>query len=448
MCNAHPRAEKCPLNSCHPNRYPCALRMLGKRFLLAASFPVLVGVGMASPLRAVTEGVRLEPHYYAGPRGFEPLFQSNFSVWKSWKTDRTLVSAHAEFETQGRLDRSIDLDRAWVVTEGRALQIFWGRMHPWEVIEKSGGKFTGFGNESGRPWSLLGSAQAQNRGVLLGAPGSVFPSPVLLGWIGPHAWVSSSESWGAGFSITPFFVPSLGSEVTLGDETSAGRFGRRPPGYIDVNGTTIPIRYRIDRSRIWEDVLFRPQAMAQARWRYHESMVAWAFVSYAPRPDPSPETSGYVQVTDATVHAVAEVKPSFPYQWLAGLSHEYSLDQDWQLFLTVSYQQTPRWGYEAGVKHLYGALSYLNETPSGDDRYTDELVQFELQYPLSVCTPYAGIKRHLGLEGTWLRAGLRASLGSAWSFDLGSDIFAGGEESYFGEWRTNDRVYGVLRWAF
>ncbi|MCM2324031.1 MAG: hypothetical protein NDJ90_12295 [Oligoflexia bacterium] len=381
-------------------------------------------------------GVTLAPHVYSGKRGSEPSFQSVVSSQVKWEEEKTWqLSAHFQGETLGRRDASVDLDRAWL----RTGQVTWGRAHPWEVSENP---------NATRPWHLLAQSQPQNRGILLGeglAPTPIsptsFPAPILLGWIGAHYWsgpITDSEfQWG--LSASPFFVPSLGSEVLLSGPTGAStaRFGRRPPELLDADGVRLPIRYELDRSNLLEDVLLQPQLMAQARWKE-----TWLTLSRAPAPGPTPDTSGFLRVSDSGVQAVAVVKPRFPQLWTS------TLTQRWNPSLLTSLLASSD-GVSAAELRLEKpawALSYSSKLSGPDALFLEHLVQGEIRASFRAFSGSLGAMSHLGQGDLWLRAGVTHPVSDRGNVRLGFDIFSGPDGSYFGEWRTNDRLFLNLEW--
>lgn len=61
---------------------------------------------------------------------------------------------------------------------------------------------------------------------------------------------------------------------------------------------------------------------------------------------------------------------------------------------------------------------------------------------------FAGYKVHIVNGGNWTRGGLRFSFSDRAHLDVGADMFVGGAETYFGEWRSNDRLFAALNWWF
>lgn len=410
---------------------------------------------IAAPLR---EGhLRLDPHAYAGPRGGEPRQQlvaqtvqrfSSPDPRRPWE-----VSVHLEGETMGRRDLSLDVDRAWIFLpvseEGAGVAL--GRVHPWDLSRDPNAR---------RPWGLLAGQSPQNYGVLLGYGfdhESPEPSPILLGWVGAHFWSDvenrSPVAWGV--SATPFFVPSLGSEVALSptESAAAGRFGRRPPGTVEVNGEILPLRYEIDKSRVFQDVIFNPQVMAQGRLK-SDLGETWGFLSRAPSPEATFDTTEYLRVTNESLNAVAIVRPKFVPRWTSGITHVVPLGT--QKVLGSLYAASDHWwGAEAGLANDFFSASLAHELAWGpierrdgesDGRYLDWLLRTTAQLPAGDFLFYGGAATHLSQGDVWLRLGNRYTLSPSAHLDLGADLFSGPDRSYFGEWRTNDRFSLVFAW--
>lgn len=424
------------------------------------------GLGIAAESKTT---LLFEPHSYQGTRGDEVstqaigLIKQNLSQHDSstpWKVD-----FHFEGETLGRRDVSLDLDRAWIdlplAQNPTASKLTLGRIHPWDLSHHPDGE---------NPWGLTANGFAQNRGILLGygyGADTHLPSPLLLGWLGTHYWSDRSNQervqWGASF--TPFFIPSMGSDVTLTpkDPARVGRFGRRPPGTVEVDGKVYPIRFEVDKSRVWEDVLFHPQAMAQLQFNsseIHPTSQTWLSLFLAPNPEPTFGSKDHLNITNDSVEAYAKISPKYEERLGASLTQKWNftlLPFRLAFLATLAFYDDRHWGYEVGAESDYLRLSLLDERTYGNiekkfetnsSHYADLLAQADLKIPIYSVTLYGGVKRHLHQEDLWLRSGVRLYLLKKLSLDMGMDLFGGGDLSYFGEWRTNDRIYSMLAWEF
>jgi hypothetical protein len=419
------------------------------RLPLLLSFLCAIPLSNAVSASETDSLTRFQPHEYLGDRGTEPRFQAVVTTNQKWSGTDWLLQSHFEAETLGRHDLSLDLDRAWFRTGDWTL----GRIHPWELLGDP---------EAQRPWGYAAQSQPQNKGILLGPSPerAVFPDPVLLGWVGAHWTLNERAASGLAFSAsaTPIFVPSLGSEVKLTDDAdaSATRFGRRPPGSVRVGSADLPLRYRIDTSRILQDVLFQPQLMIQARLSAPaHGYRAWLSLQRAPRPDAEPDASGYVNVATDPVTAVAEVRPRFPELWSLTTTHVWSgLGPDF--FASAQASGGGAFGYEVGARLSALSVSFLDELRTGasstgsagfsDARYSDRLAQAELTLSAGQWQWYGGAKVHLTQDGAWLRSGIGWLATRELRLDLGGDVFGGGDSAWFGEWRTNDRIFLNLTW--
>jgi hypothetical protein len=112
-------------------------------------------------------------------------------------------------------------------------------------------------------------------------------------------------------------------------------------------------------------------------------------------------------------------------------------------------------GSEWGVDSKLFAISYLHQyTPAKPvgkasyhtEAYTDHLIQFEGRIPTSFCTIYGGTKHHIFSNGSWIRGGVRTEVSDSLNIDFGADVFTGDSNTYFGEWRSNDRVFLGINW--
>lgn len=423
---------------------------------------VVIGlvVGAFARGAARESSLRVDPHAYGGPRGNEPRTQLVAGTVQSWRETKTRspweISLHLEGETAGRRDISFDLDRAWIFTplaHDADWGVAWGRVHPWDIARHP---------EAQRPWGLLGRQSPQNQGVLLGyglSPHSLEPSPILLGWLGAHFWsdIDNDDTFAWGVSVTPFFLPTMGPELTLSatDPATTGRFGRRPPGFVEVNGQTLPLRYELDRARIFEDIVLQPQLAAQARIRETKDLETWLWISRAPSPEPTFDTQEFLRVREDSVQAFAMVKPRFEQRWTSAVTQRWTF-LDTQALVATAHVGTDKYGGgELGWQTPYTYFALAHELPLGtiearagekEGRYLDWLAQADALAPLGNFTLHTGAKRHLKQTDLWWRSGVRYALSREADLDLATDLFAGPDRSYFGEWRTNDRVSLVLRW--
>jgi hypothetical protein len=400
--------------------------------------------------------LRVDPHSYIGARGAEPQTQV-VGLWvQRWGTGvygvpQWGIALHLQSEAVGRRDLSVDLDRFWLrtslVSSKSGPAFFWGRLHPWDLSENPNGR---------EPWGYLAQGEAQNRGILLGYgfdPEQNAPVPILSGWFGAHYWsdISHREAFQWGASASPLFVPSMGSAVdfSVGGNPNVGRFGRRPPGTLEFEKSSFPIRYEIDRPRILEDVLLKPQLMGQILFRLSEepwSNRDWATLSRAPAPDPAFEAAGFLRIGQEGVEAVAKVRPLFPQRTRLALTHRTEPPNSpfhSALLISLGVGDDRRWGYEAGVDSDFFSVSLANEQPFAEakepfsideGKYLQGLVQVDGKLPLKWGTIYFGGKAHWQGQDFWLRGSFRLPVGKKASFDLGADLFNGGAGSYFGEW--------------
>jgi len=394
----------------------------------------------------------LDSHFYSGPREAEPTSQLIPQAVLDVSEPGREVRLHFEMETRGQRDLSLDLDRAWIefpVFGSDALAL--GRQHPWDHSEFS---------EKDRPWGILGHTQPQNLGINLGYglnSDSREAQPILLGWLGANYWSDRADkSWFAfGASFTPLFVPTLGSSVSLGfDRTTTTRFGRRPPGYVAIDDTVVPLRFEVDRSRVWEDVLLHPQILLQARLRPTPELSTWIGYLRAPDPDPKIDSTEYLNVAGDTIVAQAAIRPRFPQRQLVFVAQEWQLSAV-KVFGTAFATDDSKAGGELGLKFPFLSLSLGHEVTWKDldpdfayrpPLYGAWLAQTELRVPFGDFWTYFGWKHHLHLGDRWLQAGIGWGVTSHLTLDLRGDIFAGSDQSYFGEWRTNDRVGLLMRW--
>lgn len=407
--------------------------------------------------------IRVDPHQYLGGRGSEPMSQlaiqgkldwSNLSSPYPWK-----IQLHGDFESMGRKDNSIDIDRAWVeipLEKESGPLVVLGRIHPLDISRNF---------EAKRPWGYLAQSQPQNRGILLGSPftNGVFPDPTIQGWLGGHFWSDSryQKAFQWGVSASPVFVPSMGASVDYSGPVAsrAGRFGRQAPGYVEIKGQRYSIDYEIDTSEISNEVL-QPQLMAHTYGRLGGPSLqweSWLVIRRAPSVEPTLTAVGKLDLRENTPQARATVRPTFPERFSTSLSQRItsdSLPKNSALFTSLEWEETGRFGGEIGFEIWNISLAYANEyRPARDTAYSLEdapysqhLLQVDAKLPASFATFYGGAKWHFTTGGAWIRAGVRSDITKTLGVDLGTDLFVGGRDSFFGEWRTNDRVYLGLTW--
>jgi hypothetical protein len=437
--------------------------------LLAAGLVPSLLVAGAPPL---LEG-RLEPVQYLGPRNDEPLFQTlalaRFRSGDFANDDGWFLDGQVQAELLGTRQWLPDLNRAGY-RNGRMIL---GRVHPWEVL-------TGH-PEADRPWGLAAQTQALNLGVELGyeRTGEAFREPILGGWLGIHLASSTDAEapLAVSLSATPFFLPTLGGQVRFSETepAQATRFGRTPPTRVELGGLSYPLFYRIDTSDLVEEVLLQPQLLIQGRYRTEPvspdriaRLTAWVWLLRAPSPDPVPDANGVLLVDETGVSAMAEVKPTFPQRWQLGFSQVLEMGtSDVRSLLTVLTDLDAQdLGIEAGVEFHRTRASILHRfaNPSvaeGAGFAAGNAARFD-QAMLQIETAVAGedeswiwsggVKAQLGSSGSetqsvWLATALDWRLAPTWTLRLAADLFGGADGTFFGDWRTNDRISATASWA-
>ncbi len=391
--------------------------------------------------------LRVEPHSYPSAVSYNPAFQMVTNGRLRWfEPKKWEVELHVEAETQGRRDVLFDVDRAWyAINLDDDFTALLGRVHPYDVSHH---------HSRYRAWGLLASRQSQDRGLLLGSgmrATSLSPDPTLMGWLGFHTRWGKLDNWGLSFSATPFFIPSLGPEIVFSDNAPAywGRFARRVPERVRIEGQEYPVTLRVDRSQIWSDVILQPQAMGQAWWRYTKKFKGWFTASRAPSPDASFPTDSYLKINENGVTAYALVHPKFFPRWEGTLTHEFDITDRFTLWTSLLAASDQSHGGEAGVRLGPATFSLLHEwrPDAASDDYRDLLGQLDVRQELFTDFElYAGLKRHFRQNDLWARFALRLALAKETKLDIGTDIFHGSDRSYFGEWRANDRLFAALQW--
>jgi hypothetical protein len=399
-----------------------------------------------------TTQVRLEPHGYLGPRGDEPNQQVVYQLVQDWERKKWKISLGLSGEFYGRRDTSIDIPEAWYSVSVKSFDVKLGRIHPWHFSKKS---------IYSKIWNFEAQyTQSFNRGVLLGNNGTqaLFPMSQMSGWLGMHVWSDKSRKkniqWG--LSVTPYFLPSLGPEVILSEDKplSTSRFGRRTPESVLIENQYVPLRYKIDQSRVYEDVINNPQMDFTIHFKNwpEKNLKTWLSVRRQPQPNPESEVNGFVQVTNNGVFAMAEVQPKFPSYWQTSMTQVVGFPHA-DFYFTIFDRQT-LFGYDMGIQSKFFYLNYsdlndyLKTDPLKQDQYGEHLVQLELRLPIKNIEFATGLKSHAERYDMWVRNRVRLNLGKKknTSLEVGNDLFAGANNTYFGEWRSNDRIYFAINW--
>jgi hypothetical protein len=395
-------------------------------------------------------------------------------------------AAHLQAEALGSQNINVDLNRIGYHSKEAWGEVTLGRIHPWETraqaVNPSGLPQE---NKSYRPWSLHGQTQAQNLGLELGfphlnaLPESPFRSPILAGWLGAHVWIPDGPSVPIEFSASasPFFIPTLGSQVRFSESraTQTGRFGRTPPSSVQMGDTLLPLYYRINTENLINEVVLQPQLMIQARvesqnsaqdgWLQKAKLESHFWISRAPQPDPTADTEGTIRVSDEEIAAVAEVTPAFPQRWTFGLSERVRIPRlkielhfDMNAALSANGKglppgaqlgiQTQALGLQWYVSYLYRANSDSTQSTSDVSTASEmilekSLLQAEVSKSFSERW-HASLGTQVQLRensSLWIASAITyRPLASPFRLQLTGDVFAGSTGTYFGEWRTNDRI--------
>ena len=464
--------------ACHaPRSHSClAATLLGLTPLLAQT--AQAGWGMK---------LTLEPTLYAGSRSEEPMGQAMtlLQITRDRRETGFFLSTHLQFEAIGKNGINFDLDRLGYLSRESWGTVTVGRVHPWE-LEELPVQENGLPNPSQKlgPWSLHGQTQSQNLGLELGFPMQTneigaFRSPFLAGWVGVHIHVPESATIPISFSASasPLFIPTIGGQVRFSEDesTQTGRFGRTPPEKIEVSGTDLPLYYRLNTDHIWDDILLQPQFMIQASHHSTSSAIEGAFrsarwsshfwISRAPQPDPAAKASGTIRVSGDEITALAEITPSFPQRWTFGFTESLVLPEsalsfhfDMNAAIGTENNSLPL-GAEVGANgQTFGiqwAASLLHRLPkssqpsssgvtSNPDASLDRtLAQVEVRsHPSEPWVAAIGAKTQLSHPySTWISSTVTyLPLASHWKWQLCAELFGGSSGTYFGEWRTNDRL--------
>lgn len=391
--------------------------------------------------------LQIDPHIYSGIRGNEPQQQLVGSVHQNWLGAKWQIYAHAEFESLERRDLSLDLDRFWYQfsLDGKkdTQRLYIGRIHPYNISQNPAAE---------NPFGLLAKNQARTMGLLLGYGYdglSLEPKPLLMGWLGLHYW-GESDNFGWGFSASPFFLPDSGPEIFLSPNSpvSVGRFARRPSETVVINGQTLPIRYELDRSKLFSEVIFQPQWMGTAKIKWNSKNTLWLNVSRSPTPETSFNANSIIRVDANRADVLAIVRPQYLEKWEASLTNAYQFAEIFHLITNVYANSFQNWGWELGIHSKIFNIGLMNEYSPQKvvGAYGEWLLSAGLHFKLGVFELYSGLMTHLTQSDLWARAAIQYPIEKNMTLNFGTDIFTGNEQSYFGEWRTNDRLFMLFQW--
>lgn len=355
------------------------------------------------------------------------------------------VGGRAELESFGRKQLFVDVDRTFVSFEQTETfpRIVVGRVHPFLVSKLA---------ERLSPWGLVYHRQTLTRGLQLGYgwnSDAGTPGAALSGWLGVQTW-RTSGNWGYGFAVAPVYIPSLGATASIDDPKQASRFARRVPSRVVVNGQNLALEPEIVSTNLFEDVVLRPQFLAHARHEFSVDQTTWAWAGYYPRPEPVLYSEGFLQATDTSVTAIARVSPKFEQRLHAGLTHDWRLAKSFgepRLQASLHWED-PYWGGEVGVSSDFGGIRYSHQFSDDKATYLWSLVELRARVPFGKWALQVAHRVHTHRKDAWSLASVQGMLTESCDLAIGVDVFTGAGGTFFGEWRNNDRVFGVLRWNF
>ena len=418
--------------------------------------------------------IALEPTAYFGPRSEEPLQQGIALVQlrHGRAEEGFFLNARAQLELLGDRNLNADLNRVGYHSRENWGRVTLGRIHPWET-QALPQKEDGMGRLSAvyGPWSLNGQTQAQNLGLELGFPDadSAIRQPVLAGWLGIHIEIPETATLPVSFSASasPFFLPTIGSQVRFSprEATRIGRFGRSPPATVLVNDVELPLYYQVNTDRMLDDIILQPQFMVQAvyqsRLEDRGRFSSHFWLQRAPQPDPTASASGTLQVSEDSVNALAEITPAFPQRWTLGFTELYSnpahsIEAHFSANAAIGARAGSlpfgaelgvRWGgLSASLQHRFAeenTTSSQGISANPKSAYDRMLLQLQGVNPISESLKFAaGTQWHLNSPDS-VRIATQLTyqpLSSPWLLQLSGEVFGGSTGTWFGEWRTNDRI--------
>jgi len=422
-------------------------------FLLSV---ILIGsLFISSQLFALESVTGLQSTQYVHEKGVSPRLDLELSG--SSKKDISQFKPDSEFhftsffEPGANGDYSADIDQTavrWKLSENVNFVV--GRVHP--LLENQY-------SDQVSPVSALGSVWVQNQSDAL--------FPRVVGWVGVGGSYKPTVEGAPIFTayFSPLFLPTFSSRMQLSetDAPAGGRFARLPPQNIKINDTLLPLRYDLNVGSLSE-ILLQPQAYFSMGWfdELHFQAIAWS----APSPNPTPDLSGKLKVTEEDAKILVEVQPRFLRENFFGFllgADRWLVNPEIQSFyetqskrIVFSTQIVAFKDYAFGYLHTFETAQAevqssgsIQTTESGI--YANHLVWMSLDpYSQKKWSPSLRVERSFNPkgEGMWLRPLLTYRPEKQISLFLDAKIIAAQENNYFGAWRHLDSTSAGLRWLW
>lgn len=344
-------------------------------------------------------------------------------------------------ETDGERDYSFDLDTTVLrLTTGDSGHFWIGRTLPFNE---------GFETLKFSTTDAIGANWTQNQSNPF--------QPRLAGWLGTGFHFQHLESGIFGtLSFSPFFLPNFGPAVQYSETSPATgpRYSNLPPMTIELNGHSLPLRYRIETGDI-KNIVLQPQyflALGNDSDYHRFTLMHWS----APCPTPHTSTSGILKVNAEDANVLVTAVPDFPREIFFGTQLLFKKAPFEPGLETVFETQTQRLALSAHFQPLkiltagYLTTFRKNEiAPAADQApvirpYDTDLVWFELtgERFLKKIRPHLRVEQHLTAfqKGQWINPRLDYVTDDNLTLSALANIIIGENESYFGSWRSLDSI--------
>lgn len=303
--------------------------------------------------------------------------------------------------------------------------------------------------------------------------------PRVTGWVGAGV----SHRFGSGVFVqaaySPLFIPTLGPQLDLSRDTSpqGSRYTRLPPQRVQIGEAVLPLRYEVDAGDLSE-ILFQHQAFASVGVDYPGfflQALAWS----APSPDPELDVEGRLRVGEAAspsdtsgsdtsgsgtsgsasenpADVLVVAKPTFPRRHYAALRAHFGTgwfapEVSWvqeltQGISTFSLALHSRWWIGGAEVHpAFGWLHRFGVKPSGPVQsadYADRLGWLSIALQWGKFRPQVVWEKHFTHPGQWFRMRVDYLLDENFALFSSLSLLTGGDQSYYGAWRSLDS-FGV-----
>jgi len=423
------------------------------RFILFPSFLLLHLLGLFEGHTGRAFGSPFTGEFDFGHRAYATLessqnlilnlgAESKTEVWQRPRYE-ALVYSDIEFATQNRLGKNFDLGTtAYRQGLGDYLLFSFGRFYPLEEFseyyEKSSIDAVGIN------WSV----NEKN-------PSLVRP----VGWLGIGSRVRLYKNLTLGFQYSPLFIPTLGPTIVYSKDdapSSESPFARLPPASVKLDAETqLPLRIALDEIDM-RKLLLQDQFFAALNYTYPELFSLSLFAWDSPSPTPTTTTTEMLRVSGDDVYILVNATAAFPRRQRTGVALSSTFIDMQAVYeqagglLTLSSALKLYSYLQIGFLHTIRGAQNNDAGDSGEE--SGEIVSPLLDEKMAWISASLPLFYSLKLSGRLLKnmnvVNDGASLNLTAQYDFTSyasiystlQLFAGGDNSYFGTWRNLDFI--------